>query len=158
MMLLPPPAPSGALIGHRRRPSAAPAPPPGGRLCSRWLRRLCITSPRGPLPPAGFLMKSSSITARPRPPREPGRPSIGPREPRVPPRLLPPLGQRPPTARPDALRTAGMLHPYPPSPVRPGSYWLPELPIPGAGLSEDAPGASRWALGGWESGESPGLW
>ena len=79
MMLLPPPAPSRALIGQPRRPSAALAPPPRWRPCSHWPRRPCITSPRGPLPPAGFLMKSSSITARPRPPPAlPGRPAALP--------------------------------------------------------------------------------
>lgn len=46
-----------------------------------------------------------------RPPRAPGRFSIGPLGQ---PRLLPPLIPRRPTARPDARQTAGMPHPCPP--------------------------------------------
>lgn len=152
MMLLPPPAPSRALIGQPRRPSAAPAPPTRRRPCSHWPRRPCITSPRGPLPPARFLMKSSSITARPRPP--PALPGC--------PAALPlarwGCGYRPACARPSArgsqppgqtpYERQGCSTPLPPSRTRPDPHWLLELPVPGAGLSEDAPGASRWALGG----------
>ncbi|KAK2108138.1 hypothetical protein P7K49_013303, partial [Saguinus oedipus] len=102
-MLLPPPAPSRAAIGHPARPSADPAPPrpPAARqpLAAVALRHLPLRAPPPRLVSNEELVNYGSAPPPARPPRAPGRPSIGP--------LGPAHSPSAPTPRPGAAQPRG---------------------------------------------------